>query len=336
MTTTDAEPRSDSAVRPDREPPTGQALVLADLFTDAQRRLVDAFEELDGAGRFATAPWNRDGLGRGRVRILENGRVFERAGVNVSVVRGRALPPSVSRIRPDLTDRPFLATGISMVLHPVNPYAPSFHANFRYFEVSGSADAWWFGGGADLTPMYGFDEDAVHFHRTWKDCCDRHDPDWYAAWKRSCDEYFFIPHRREMRGIGGIFFEQLTGGEDDRRRYAAFLRDALTTVVAAYVPLVARRSAIPYGDRERAWQLLRRGRYVEFNLVYDRGTRFGLQTGGNIEAILMAMPPMAHWAFDVRPEPGSAESTVAGFLQPRDWAGGTGRPDSAPAEGRSE
>lgn len=216
-----------------------------------------------------------------------------------------------------------------MVLHPLNPYAPAFHANYRYFEVTEVSSrgheiaprVWWFGGGADMTPNYPFEEDVIHFHRTLKAQCDRHDVGDYETLKRACDDYFFIRHRGEMRGVGGIFFDELSPiGQGDFERDFAFVADGLDTILEAYLPLLARRHATPYGERERRWQLLRRGRYVEFNLVYDRGTLFGLQTGGNIEAILMSMPPFAHWAFDYAPEPGSPEAAMLAFLQPRDWA----------------
>lgn len=297
-----------------------RADVVVDLLRGEQDRLVRVFEEIDGHGRFRAAPWTRAQLGGGTARILEQGLVFERAGVNTSVVHGEQVPPTIARGDPALEGRPFLATGISIVVHPVNPYAPSFHANFRYFEVGGGAD-WWFGGGADLTPAYGFDEDAAHFHATLKACCDRHDPRWYPVWKKTCDEYFYLPHRGEMRGVGGIFFDRLSDTDGGSwRRCFDFVADALGILADTYAPIVRRRAVMTYGDRERRWQLLRRGRYVEFNLVYDRGTLFGLQTKGNIEAILMSLPAQAGWAFEVTPEPDSPEARTSRFLQPRDWA----------------
>lgn len=292
---------------------------MAELFYSRQSRLVAAFEQYDGDAPFRRGPWQRPGLGSGRVCTLEGGRVFERAGVNVSDVTGAEVPPSVGAQLPEIAGKPFRATGISMVLHPLNPYAPSFHANFRFFEAGG---AWWFGGGVDLTPMYGFEPDAVHFHRTLRDWCGRHPRADYPKWKATCDDYFTIRHRAEMRGVGGVFFDHLTdpgpSGFDD---YRSFVADGLTTLLSAYLPILDRRCALPYGDRERLWQLVRRGRYAEFNLVYDRGTMFGLQTRGNIEAILISMPPMARWAYDARPEPGTPEDDVRRFLQPCDWAG---------------
>jgi coproporphyrinogen III oxidase len=296
---------------------------FAELFYGAQQRLVARFEEIDGRGRFVPAPWQRATLGAGTARVLEDGDVLERAGINVSVIQGERAPESLTAARPDIAGRPFVATGISMVMHPRNPYAPSFHANFRYFEVANTLrDGWWIGGGADMTPSYGFEEDATHFHRTLKALCDRHDTHWYPVWKKTCDEYFHIKHREEMRGIGGIFFDRLAESSDGitRSEALALIEDALDTILSAYEPVLRSRSTMAYGDRERTWQLLRRGRYAEFNLVYDRGTRFGLQTNGNIEAIMMSMPPLAGWAFDVTPRPGSAEAELhERFLQPRDW-----------------
>ena len=299
-----------------------QAELVAQLFFDEQQRLVDTLSAYDGRRAFRMTRWERAALGGGRAGILEDGRVFERAGISVSLVRGAEVPGSIVESRSQVRGRPFTATGISVVWHPRNPYAPSFHANFRYFGVG--ADEWWFGGGCDLTPVYGFDEDAVHFHRTLKAWCDRHDPSWYPAWKRACDRYFMIAHRNEMRGIGGVFFDYLTGAAP--AAFPGHLRavtDGVATILPAYLPILDRRHGMPYGERERAWQLMRRGRYVEFNLVYDRGTLFGLQTGANIEAVLMSLPPLAGWGFDIRPEPGSPESDVARFLQPQEWAGET-------------
>lgn len=303
-----------------------RAETVVEFLRREQVRLVGEFERIDDGGVFRQAPWSRSDLGKGTARILERGRVFERAGVNVSFVHGARVPASIADTQPSLAGRPFVATGISIVLHAVNPYTPSFHANFRYFEVGEESGTWWFGGGADMTPSYGFDEDAAHFHTTLKECCDRYDPEWYPVWKRACDDYFYLPHRGEMRGVGGIFFDSLSDTDGvPWQRCFDFVRDGCAILVDAIEPIVARRSGIPYGDRERQWQLLRRGRYVEFNLVYDRGTRFGLQTRGNIEAILMSMPAVASWAFDVRPEPDSPEGQTGRFLQPTDWAAKGGR-----------
>lgn len=291
---------------------------VVDLMHTAQVRLCTLFEQLDGAATFSSASWERPGGGGGTARVLTNGAVFERAGVNVSAVHGTHVPPSIWQERPDTRDHPFFATGISMVLHPRNPYVPTFHANFRYFEAG---DEWWFGGGMDMTPCYGFEEDAVHFHRTLKALCDRHAVADYAAYKAACDQYFYLKHRQEARGIGGIFFDNLhPDGSESWEPTFAFVQDGTQTIQSAYVPVVRRRMHMPYGERERDWQLYRRGRYVEFNLVYDRGTIFGLQTEGNIEAILMSLPPLVRWEFDYHPEPGSAEDALKTFLKPRDWA----------------
>lgn len=289
---------------------------IATVLYREQKRLVDEFERYDGTA-FRREPWQRGDLGDGQVCVLEGGRVFERAAVNVSHVSRPAMPPAVSRARPELAGQPFRATGISMILHPVNPYAPSFHANFRYFETDPD---WWFGGGLDLTPTYGFDADAVHFHRTLRDWCARHPTADYPRWKAVCDEYFTIHHRKEMRGIGGVFFDHLTG-DDAFDDHWACVQDGLATILPAYLPILDRRRGTAYGERQRDWQLARRGRYAEFNLVYDRGTRFGLQTDGNIEAILISLPPLARWGYRIDPEPGTPEHDLARFLQPHDWAG---------------
>jgi coproporphyrinogen III oxidase len=301
--------------------------LVFDVMREAQAALVAAFEqaEAEGAphacmqpGSFVAAPWERPGGGGGTARVLTEGAVFERAGVNVSAVHGEAVPPSVFQEKPATQGHPYFATGVSMVLHPRNPFVPAFHANMRYFEAGGER---WFGGGMDLTPSYGFDEDARHFHRTLRAYVERHAVVDYAAVKEWCDRYFYLPHRKEMRGVGGIFFDNLQpAGEDGFERALAFVRDAAATIAAAYLPIVRRRFATPYGARERDWQLLRRGRYAEFNLAFDRGTRFGLQTDGNIEAILMSLPPLARWEFQHRPEPGSPEAEMARFLVPQEWA----------------
>ena len=304
------------------------------LMAQGQAQLVAAFEATDGTGRFETHRWERPGGGGGTARILENGEVFERAGVNVSAVHGERVPPSLARQHPGTEGKPFFATGISMVLHPQNPYVPAFHANYRYFEVTetspqeaGAAapELWWFGGGADMTPNYAFEDDIRHFHCTLYAQCQRHGVD-YRELKKICDDYFYIRHRGEMRGVGGIFFDRLSEpGQGDWAADFAFAKDGIETVTRAYLPIVEKRRDTPFGERERAWQLYRRGRYVEFNLVYDRGTLFGLQTQGNIEAILMSMPPHAHWRFDYKPEPGSAEAKMLEYLKPRDWTGAAER-----------
>ena len=290
------------------------------LMQAGQGKLITAFEELDGEGKFSAYTWERPGGGGGTARVLEHGGVFERAGVNVSAVHGTRVPPSLVKAHPDAAGKPFFATGISMVLHPVNPYVPAFHANYRYFEV-GDGDLWWFGGGADMTPNYAFEDDISYFHHTLKAQCDRHEQADYRTLKKTCDDYFYIQHRHEMRGVGGIFFDHLSApGKGDWAADFAFVEDGIDTILEAYVPIVQRRRDTPYGEREREWQLYRRGRYVEFNLVYDRGTLFGLQTNGNIEAILMSMPPLAHWSFNRQPQLGSDEAKMLEVLQPRDWA----------------
>jgi coproporphyrinogen III oxidase len=306
---------------------TDTRALVHEVMREAQVALIAAFEqaERDGApfagrepGQFAVSSWERPGGGGGTARVLTEGAVFERAGVNVSAVTGEAVPPSIYQEKPATEGHPYFATGVSMVLHPRNPYVPAFHANLRYFEAGPER---WFGGGMDMTPSYGFDEDARHFHRTLKAYVERHGVVEYPVVKAWCDRYFYLSHRKEMRGIGGIFFDNLQpAGEDGFERALAFVRAGAQAIIDAYLPAVRRRFATPYGERERSWQLYRRGRYVEFNLVLDRGTRFGLQTDGNIEAILMSLPPLARWEFQYTPEPGSPEADTARFLVPQDWA----------------
>ncbi len=299
---------------------------VVELFRVGQARLIVAFEALDSTAKFGLHPWERSGGGGGTARVLEGGEVLERAGINFSAVHGDTVPPSLAASHPGSEGRPYFASGLSMVFHPRNPYAPAFHANYRYFEVGDEdeSDIWWFGGGADMTPNYPFAEDVVHFHRTLKAQCDRHPVGDYTTLKKTCDDYFYIKHRQEMRGVGGIFFDELSPvGQNDFETDFAFAQDGVQTLSELYLPILKRHKDTVYGERERRWQLLRRGRYAEFNLVYDRGTTFGLQTGGNIEAILMSLPPYAHWAFDVQSEVGSPEAEMLGFLQPRDWASET-------------
>jgi coproporphyrinogen III oxidase len=285
-----------------------------------QAELVSAFGEIDGEGDFDAHSWERPGGGGGTARILRGGAVFEKAGVNVSEVEGDRVPDAISHHRPELAGLPFYATGISMVLHPRNPHVPAFHANFRYFELDDGTH-WWFGGGADMTPAYGREDDARHFHQQLQAWCDRHDPAWYPRFKAWCDRYFHLAHRGEMRGVGGVFFDDLTPtGEDAWERAFSFVDDGIETLQAAYLPVVARRKSTPWSDAERSWQLHRRSRYAEFNLLYDRGTRFGLETEGNVEAILMSMPPVARWDFKPEVAPGSPEAATLAMLQPREWA----------------
>lgn len=283
---------------------------------ELQDRICAGLEDLDGSGTFREDAWEREGGGGGRTRVLEEGGLIERGGVNFSAVHGGSLPESASARRPELAGKAFSATGLSLVLHPRNPYVPTVHMNVRFFEAEGT---WWFGGGADLTPYYGFTEDAVHFHSTLKAACDRFDPGYYPRFKAWCDEYFYLRHRGEARGVGGIFFDDLNDGWE---RTFGFARAVGEAFLEAFGPIAERRRHTAYGDRERQWQLVRRGRYVEFNLVYDRGTLFGLQSGGRTESILVSMPPLAAWRYDWRPELGTPEAElVEDFLRPRDWLG---------------
>jgi coproporphyrinogen III oxidase len=282
-------------------------------FQDLQDRICAGLEAIDALGRFQEDAWQREGGGGGRTRVLLDGGVFEKAGVNFSDVFGEFAEEFAAQIPGE--GRSFTASGISLVLHPRNPMVPTVHANFR-FLTKGTKQ--WFGGGADLTPYYPFREDAIHFHRTWKQVCDRHPaPVDHARFKKWCDDYFFLAHRHEPRGIGGIFFDYLEG---DLGKLFAFVQDCGDAFLEAYVPIVRRRKDEPYGDKERHFQEFRRGRYVEFNLIYDRGTLFGLKTGGRVESILMSLPPTVRWLYDYQPEPGSREAQLYEFLKPRDWA----------------
>ena len=281
-------------------------------FKGLQDRISSGIEDLDG-GRFREDGWDREGGGGGRTRILEGGKVFEKAGVNVSSVHGN-LPEQFAAKIPLGAGTSFFATGVSLVFHPRSPMVPAVHANFRYLE---KGDASWFGGGMDLTPCYPYAEDATHFHRTIKQACDRHDPSFYPKFKKWCDEYFTLTHRNEMRGIGGLFFDYLEG---DREKNFAFVQELGDAFLEAYVPIARRRLNEPFGENERQYQLYRRGRYVEFNLLYDRGTIFGLETRGRTESILMSLPPLVRWVYDYKSEPGSRESRALEFFQPRDWA----------------
>ncbi len=285
-----------------------------------QERICDALEALDGRSHFRQDTWQRAEGGGGRTRVLERGAVFEQAGVNFSAVGGECMPPSATAHRPELAGRQFRALGVSLVIHPENPYVPTSHANVRFFiaEREGAAPVWWFGGGFDLTPYYGFIEDAVHWHRVAHRACASFGDDVYPRYKKWCDDYFFLRHRKETRGIGGLFFDDLNEG--GFARCFAFLRSVGDHYLPAYAPIVGRRKDMTYGERERDFQLYRRGRYVEFNLVYDRGTLFGLQSGGRTESILMSLPPIARWRYDWRPQPDTAEAQLyEEFLKPREW-----------------
>nr|WP_043770269.1 oxygen-dependent coproporphyrinogen oxidase [Algiphilus aromaticivorans] len=285
-----------------------------------QQNLCDELEAADGDSRFLIDQWQREAGGGGDTRVLAEGRVFERAGVAFSLVHGDALPPSASQSRPELAGRSFRAMGVSVVIHPRNPYVPTSHANVRFFvaEHPEEPPVWWFGGGFDLTPYYGFAEDCVHWHRTARDAVAPFGDDLYARFKQQCDDYFWIKHRNEPRGIGGLFFDDFNEG--GFAHSFGMMQAVAAAFPRAYVPIVKARRGAPWGDRERDWQHYRRGRYVEFNLVYDRGTLFGLQSGGRTESILMSMPPAAHWRYDYHPESGSPEAALLeDYLPPRDW-----------------
>lgn len=284
-----------------------------------QDRLCSAFEGSDGRARFHEDLWDRPEGGGGRTRVIQDGAVFEKGGVNFSHVHGAALPAAASARRPELAGRSFQALGVSVVMHPVNPYVPTSHANVRLFiaERQGDAPVWWFGGGFDLTPYYPFDEDCRLWHRTARDLCAPFGDEVYAEHKRWCDEYFHLAHRDENRGIGGLFFDDLAAWDFDT--CFAYLRAVGDGYLAAYEPIVEKRKNHAYGQREIDFQRFRRGRYVEFNLVYDRGTLFGLQSGGRSESILMSLPAVAHWRYDWQPEAGSAEARLSEYLQPREW-----------------
>jgi coproporphyrinogen III oxidase len=304
----------------------------AAYFAALQDRITAAIEEADGAGQFQTDAWTRPTGGGGRTRALADGALFEKAGVAISDVHGH-LRPEMARALPG-DGEAFRAMGLSLIFHPKSPRVPTVHANVRYIRRGGVS---WFGGGTDLTPYYVVPEDAAHFHRTLRACCGRHDPAFYDRFKRWCDDYFFLPHRSEPRGVGGIFFDYLGAGaettagqpapvppsarETDTEGMFAFMRDVGDTILSAYLPIVERRRRDPWGERERRWQLVRRGRYVEFNLLYDRGTVFGLRTDGRVESILMSLPPEVRWEYGHSPEPGSPEAeSVAAICAKKPWA----------------
>lgn len=288
---------------------------------DLQDRICQGLESQEPSARFEEDNWTYDnGVGGGRTRVLAGGRVFEQGGVNFSHVIGKTLPPSATAHRADLAGRSFQALGVSLVIHPRNPYVPTSHANVRFFiaEKEGEPPVWWFGGGFDLTPYYPFEEDAVDWHRTAREACLPFGDEVYPKFKKWCDEYFFLKHRNETRGVGGLFFDDLNEWGFDQ--CFAFLRSVGDHYLKAYLPVVEKRKDIPYGEKERDFQLYRRGRYVEFNLVFDRGTLFGLQSGGRTESILMSLPPVAHWRYNWKPEAGSAEARLyTDFLKPREW-----------------
>ena len=295
---------------------------VKDFLLELQELIVERLEQVDGRP-FLRDEWQRPEGGGGLTRLIEEGNLIERGGVNFSHVMGSHLPPSATAHRPELAGRPWEAMGVSLVIHPRNPYVPTVHMNVRFFcayaaEGRAGEPIWWFGGGMDLTPYYGFEEDAVHFHSMCKRALDPFGPDYHPRFKRWCDEYFFLKHRNEPRGIGGIFYDDFSeGGFEHAFNLTESVGDHF---LPAYVPILERRADTPYGERERDFQAYRRGRYVEFNLVWDRGTLFGLQSGGRTESILMSLPPVVKWRYDWRPEAGTPEARLyTDFLKPRDW-----------------
>lgn len=285
-----------------------------------QDNICAALEQADGKALFVEDAWQRPEGGGGKSRVLTGGKLFEQAGVNYSHVFGANMPASATAHRPELAGRSFNACGVSLVIHPNNPYVPTTHANVRFFiaEKDGEAPVWWFGGGFDLTPYYPFEEDVVHWHQTAKTAVDPFGAEYYPAYKKWCDDYFYLKHRSETRGVGGLFFDDLNAPGFEQS--FALMRAVGEAFIPAYLPIVERRKDTPYGEHQRQFQLYRRGRYVEFNLVYDRGTLFGLQSGGRTESILMSMPPLVRWQYGFQPEPGTAEALLyQRYLQPQDW-----------------
>ena len=329
----------DASVSPSL-PPVDSRQRVKQFVQELQDSICQGLEALDGKAQFREDLWERPEGGEGRTRVIQDGGVFEQGGVNFSEVWGETLPPSILTQRPEAAGHSFYATGTSMVLHPRNPYVPTVHLNYRYFEAG---PIWWFGGGVDLTPYYPFVQDVIHFHQTLKKTCDAHHPEYYPAFKHWCDEYFYLKHRQEARGVGGLFFDYqdqsgklYCGHQADgvAARYSqqvgpvarnwedlfAFVQSCGHSFLPAYIPIAEQRQEMVYGDRERDFQLYRRGRYVEFNLVYDRGTIFGLQTNGRSESILMSMPPLVRWQYAYQPEPGTPEAGLTEiFLKPQDW-----------------
>ena len=295
---------------------------VKDYFLGLQDKICNTLEQTDGKESFTEDAWEREAGGGGRTRVLNNGAVIEQGGVNYSHVFGKNLPPSATAQRPELAGRGFQAMGVSLVIHPHNPYVPTSHMNVRFFiaEKEGSEPIWWFGGGFDLTPYYGQEEDVKHWHQVAQAACQGFGDNVYTRYKQWCDEYFYLKHRQETRGVGGLFFDDLN--EMGFERSFAFLRSVGDHYLPAYQPIIESRKDTPYGERERDFQLYRRGRYVEFNLVYDRGTLFGLQSGGRTESILMSLPPEVKWRYNWQPQPGTEEARLyEEFLKPRDWLG---------------
>ncbi len=304
-----------------------RATQVHDFLVGLQQRIVDGIQSQEPDAQFVSDTWKRPEGGGGDSRVISGGSVIEKGGVAFSHIRGHKLPPSASDRRPELAGRGYEAMGVSVVIHPRNPFAPTAHANVRLFysePVAGDKDGkpvWWFGGGFDMTPYYGFDEDAQHFHRTARDACAILGDDAYPRYKKECDEYFYLKHRDEPRGIGGIFFDDLDAPNFDT--CFGFQQAVGNAFIDGFVPILARRKDTPYEQRHRDFQLYRRGRYVEFNLVFDRGTLFGLQSNGRTESILMSLPPVVHWEYGYTPEPGTDEARLyEHFLKPQDWAGG--------------
>lgn len=301
---------------------------VREYLTELQERICAAFELVDGYAAFVEDVWQRVEGGGGRTRVLKDGAVFEQAGVGFSEVHGARLPPAASAHRPELAGCAWSALGVSLVVHPRNPYVPTTHMNVRYFEArADSVDpAWWFGGGFDLTPFYPFDADIEHWHMVAREACAGFGDDVYPRYKQWCDEYFYIKHRNETRGIGGLFYDDLNAGGFER--CFDLTRAVGDAFLSAYLPIIERRKATPYGEREREFQLYRRGRYVEFNLVYDRGTLFGLQSGGRTESILMSLPPRVRFEYGYAPAMDSPEARLAEYLKPRDWVGASANAES--------
>jgi coproporphyrinogen III oxidase len=289
-------------------------------FLQLQNTICSALEKLDGSSQFIEDAWTRAEGGGGITRIMNKGNLFAKAGVNFSHVSGHKLPPSASAMRPELADRQFSALGVSLVIHPENPYIPTTHANIRFFvaEKKDLPSIWWFGGGFDLTPYYGFEEDCRHWHQTASDACAPFGNDLYPRFKAWCDQYFYLKHRQEARGIGGLFFDDFN--EQSFEHSFGLTKSVGDHFIKAYVPIVLRRKSLPFTEREKSFQLYRRGRYVEFNLIYDRGTLFGLQSGGRTESILMSLPPEVHWEYNWQPEENSAEARLyTDYLPAKDW-----------------
>lgn len=294
---------------------------VREFLLSLQNSICSGLESLDGKSRFHEDSWQRERGGSGITRVISDGNVFEKGGVNFSHVFGDSLPPSASATRPEMAGRSFQAMGVSLVIHPGNPFVPTSHANFRFFiaEKPGEAPVWWFGGGYDLTPYYGNEDDCRHWHQVAKASCEPFGKELYPRFKKECDEYFYLPHRKETRGIGGLFFDDFN--ESDFDKSFEMVSTIANSYVNAYGPIVEARKGLPFDESQKQFQRYRRGRYVEFNLVYDRGTLFGLQSGlGRVESILMSLPPEVRWVYDWHPKPGTEEARLyTDFLRPRDW-----------------